>query len=38
MDLLSGRDIALDGADNSYVTGFFTGTATFGFGEAKQYA
>jgi Beta-propeller repeat len=36
VDYSSGRGIALDGAGNSYVTGFFTGTATFGFGEANE--
>ena len=31
-----GRGIATDGAGNSYVSGRFSGTATFGLGEANQ--
>jgi len=31
-----GHGIATDSAGNSYVTGFFSGTATFGPGEASQ--
>ncbi len=33
-----GTSIAVDGAGNSYVTGFFDGTATFGAGEANETA
>ena len=32
----SGRDIAVDGSGNSYVTGTYNGTATFGAGEANE--
>jgi Beta-propeller repeat len=31
-----GSGIAVDASGNSYVTGNFSGTATFGFGEANQ--
>jgi len=31
-----GRDVAVDGAGNSYVTGTFDGSATFGLGEANE--
>ncbi|MGH8564957.1 MAG: SBBP repeat-containing protein, partial [Gammaproteobacteria bacterium] len=31
-----GRGIAVDGSGNSYVTGIFRGTATFGPGEANE--
>ncbi len=31
-----GEGIAVDGAGNSYVTGWFTGSATFGPGEANE--
>jgi hypothetical protein len=32
----AGGGIAVDGPGNSYVTGFFVGTATFGAGEANE--
>ena len=35
-DLEVGVGIAVDGFGNSYVTGYFTGSATFGAGEANQ--
>ena len=31
-----GTGVAVDGSGNSYVTGYFEGTATFGLGEANQ--
>jgi Beta-propeller repeat len=31
-----GSGIAIDRRGNSYVTGFFSGTATFGAGEANE--
>ncbi len=31
-----GHGIAVDGSGNSYVTGFFSGAATFGAGEANE--
>ena len=31
-----GLGIGVDGFDNSFVTGWFTGTATFGSGQANQ--
>ena len=34
--LTEGCGIAVDGSGNSYVTGFFNGTATFGQGQANQ--
>ena len=35
-DFEQGQAIATDGAGNSYVTGHFSGTATFGAGEANE--
>ncbi len=35
-NVTQGRGIAVDGQGNSYVTGLFNGTTTFGAGEANQ--